>query len=74
MASELKIYNKTLQHLFSIAQTGDTERYLSDATLFLELTGIILVSWQWLAMGIAAENALEKGEIDQNFADSKLKP
>ncbi|MCP9768867.1 acyl-CoA dehydrogenase [Lacihabitans sp. LS3-19] len=72
LASELKTYNKTLQHLFSIAQTGDTERYLSDATLFLELTGIILISWQWLAMAIAAENALEKGEIDQIFADSKI--
>jgi alkylation response protein AidB-like acyl-CoA dehydrogenase len=72
LASELKTYNKTLQHLFSIAQTGDTERYLSDATLFLELTGIILVSWQWLVMAIAADNALERGEIDQNFADSKI--
>jgi butyryl-CoA dehydrogenase len=54
LGSELKTYNKTLQHLFSIAQTSDTERYLSDATLFLELTGIILVSWQWLAMAIVA--------------------
>jgi butyryl-CoA dehydrogenase len=72
LASELKTYNKTLQHLFGIAQTGDTERYLSDAALFLELTGTILIAWQWLAIALASEKALGKNELEANFAQSKI--
>ena len=72
LAEELKVYNKTLRHLFSVAQTGDTERYLSDATLFLELTGIIIIGWQWLLIGNATEKAFSNNEIDENFANSKI--
>ena len=72
LASELKSYNKTLQHLFGIAQTGDTERYLSDAALFLELTGTLIIAWQWLAMGLASEKALAKNELEPDFAQSKI--
>lgn len=42
------------QHLISIAQTGDTERYLSDATLYLHLMGNYVIAWQWLKQGVAA--------------------
>ena len=71
LGAELKIYNKTLQHLFQIAQTGDVEKYLSDATLFLEATGNLIIAWQWLSIGVAVEKALTNKEIDEAFAHSK---
>ena len=40
------------------ALNGDTERYLSDATLFLELFGIVVVAWQWLKQAIVAKQTL----------------
>lgn len=45
---------------------GDRERYLMDATLFMEFFGIVTVAWQWLKQGIAAQQALS----NQNPADS----
>lgn len=40
------------------AMAGNIERYLSDATLFLELFGIVCVAWQWLKQAIVAKQAL----------------
>jgi hypothetical protein len=44
--------------LFKMAGEGKIDAFLSDATLFLEFFGLIVISWQWLIQGIAAEKAL----------------
>ncbi len=46
---------------------GDQERYLMDATLFMEFFGIVTVAWQWLKQGTAAQEAL----LTQNAADNE---
>jgi alkylation response protein AidB-like acyl-CoA dehydrogenase len=61
----------TTQSLLSIA-TNDPEKYLADATLYLDMAGIIAIGWQWLSMAIAATNALGNGAIDDNFYNGKL--
>ena len=38
--------------------------FLADATLYLELFGIITVAWQWLLQGIAAKKGLRDNVID----------
>ncbi len=40
-------------HLIKLGQQGQIEHYLADATLYLEMTGIIAVAWQWLKQGLA---------------------
>jgi alkylation response protein AidB-like acyl-CoA dehydrogenase len=70
LGEELKMFNKTTQHLFTIAKTGDTERYLSDANLYMELAGLIVVAWQWLLIGIEAEES--KTQIGENYYASKI--
>ena len=50
--------------LVQVALKGDIERYLADATLYLEFFGIIAVAWQWLVQGVAAEKALQKNATD----------
>jgi alkylation response protein AidB-like acyl-CoA dehydrogenase len=61
----------TTQNLLSIAH-NDTEKYLADATLYLEMAGILAVGWQTLSMAIAATQAIDKGAIDQDFYQGKL--
>lgn len=51
------------QYLMSIAQTGETERFLSDATLYLHLMGNYVVAWQWLKQGTAALNKKVREEV-----------
>jgi butyryl-CoA dehydrogenase len=41
------------EHLLGIAQAGEIEKGMADATLFLEMTSIVAIAWQWLKQGIA---------------------
>jgi len=52
---------KVTEKLLEAAAAGDTERFLADATLYLELCGIVAVAWQWLLQGLAVEKAIQAG-------------
>ena len=54
------------KHLLSLA-SKDLEIFLSDATLYLELFGIMTISWQWLVQAIKAEEALQAGATGDDF-------
>ncbi|TAL39338.1 MAG: acyl-CoA dehydrogenase [Spirochaetes bacterium] len=41
--------------LVQFALKGEIDRFLADAALFLELSGILCIGWQWLAQGIAIQ-------------------
>lgn len=56
-------------HLMSVAQKEGVEAYLSDATLYLELFGILVLGWQWIKM---VNTCNENSSIDKQFADSKF--
>ncbi|MBP1739542.1 MAG: acyl-CoA dehydrogenase, partial [Deltaproteobacteria bacterium] len=61
-------------HLVGISQQKGPEHFLADATLYLELFGIISIAWQWLLQAIAVQKAFEK-EIpigEQNFYQGKF--
>ncbi|MFZ5868275.1 MAG: acyl-CoA dehydrogenase [Thermodesulfobacteriota bacterium] len=61
-------------HLVGFALKGEVELFLADATLYLELFGIIAVAWQWLLQGLAAQKALQAGPTEQEtlFYQGKL--
>ncbi len=77
-ASQLKSASKTLEevimHLLQYAMSGDHERYISDATVFMEFMGTIVIGWQWLKMATAAKTALVTGKMkyDSDFYESKI--
>jgi alkylation response protein AidB-like acyl-CoA dehydrogenase len=54
------------KHLLSLA-SKDLEIFLSDATLYLELFGIMTIAWQWLVQAIKAEEALQAGATGDDF-------
>ncbi len=63
-----------LQHLSSLALGGQIDLFLADATLLLELVGIVAVGWQWLRQATVASEALSKQptEADGSFYRRKL--
>jgi butyryl-CoA dehydrogenase len=60
--------------LARLAMKGEIELYVADATLYLELFGIITIAWQWLVQGIAVRKALraDTSESDILFYKGKL--
>ncbi|PWK26258.1 butyryl-CoA dehydrogenase [Arcicella aurantiaca] len=61
------------RHLLGLA-SKDLEIFLSDATLYLELFGIMTIAWQWLVQGIKAEETLQAGTSgdEANFYQGKI--
>jgi len=61
-------------HLGGVAMEKGPEVFLSDATLYLEMFGIITIAWQWLLQSIAVQEALggdvSTGEL--NFYRGKM--
>jgi hypothetical protein len=68
-----QLQNVTLYRV-QFALKGEVEEFLADATLYLELFGIIAVAWQWLAQGIAAQKALsgDCSNAGKGFYQGKL--
>ena len=58
LTAELKRTQEVLASLMPHAQQGNIERYLADATLFLELFGIVVIAWQWLKQAVVAKQAI----------------
>jgi butyryl-CoA dehydrogenase len=66
---------KVTMHLLGIAAKGDAERYLSDATLYMELFSINIVAWQWLKQAVVAKQKMliTSGDSDDmTFYESKV--
>ena len=77
-ADRLDQAKKTLERvtgsLIGVAMQGKIEHFLADATLYLELFGLVTLGWQWLVMGLAAVKGLAAGpgESDVNFYQGKI--
>ena len=75
LAVAIDMYQITLQHLQQFATQGEVEKYLADANLFMELSGIVTLAWQWLKMGTIAQQALAAGDSSKQtmlFYESKI--
>jgi hypothetical protein len=62
LGAKLKLVEEVLQFLMPFAQKGDYERFLSDATVFMEFFGNIVIGWLWLEMATKAQIALASGD------------
>ncbi len=70
----LKSLAQLTAQLAGSAATRGAEVYLADATLYLEMFGIIAIAWQWLKQAVTAQKALDgkAKAADQNFYQGKL--
>ena len=53
-------------HLVGFAMKGDIERFLSDATLYMEYFGNLIMGWQWLMQAVVAQRHLLAGSGSEN--------
>jgi len=67
-ARAVQTWQKALLHLQGLAGGGDAERYLADANLFMELSGLVAIAWQWLKMGNCSQAALRDTDLSESGA------
>ncbi len=70
----LEKWRAVTMHRLQFAMKNDLENFLADATLYLELFGIVVVAWQWLAQGLAASKGLDGpcSDASRRFYEGKL--
>ena len=62
LQEKLGLMRRVLGHLLPIAQKGEYERFLSNATVFMEFFGTVVLAWLWLDAG---RKALAAGAKDE---------
>lgn len=74
LKQKIALTQDVLQHLLGFAMKGDFQKYLADATLFMEFASTIVIAWQWLKQGLAAKNAQVVGDktYSEEFYESKI--
>ncbi len=62
------------RQLLGLTKDKGAEVFLADATIYLELFGIITIAWQWLIQGIAIQEALKNkvSKKDEPFYQGKM--
>jgi len=54
--------------------SGEHERYIADASIFMEMMSTIVIAWQWLKMATVAKTALinGNGEFSPDFYQEQV--
>lgn len=70
----IALAQKVLGHLMQFATTGDFEKYLADATIFMEFFSTITIAWQWLEQAVVASEKLAdgSGKFSDDFYKAKI--
>ena len=74
ISEKIKLSEKVLTSLMPHALKGDFEKYLADASVFMEFFSLIIVAWNWLEVATNSLEALNKGDkkYDDLFYNSKI--
>jgi butyryl-CoA dehydrogenase len=67
ISEKIKLSEKVLISLMPHALKGDFEKYLADASVFMEFFSLIIVAWNWLEVATNSQEALNKG--DKKYSD-----
>lgn len=74
LGDKLQVTQQILGHLMPFAMKGDYERFLADASIFMEFFSLVIMGWTWLDIGVNAQQALitGNGNYAVEFYESKL--
>ncbi len=74
LGSKLQEMQEIIMNLMQYAMKGDYERFLSDATIFMNYASHVVVAWHWLEMATKAKQALVTGNLSfqEEFYQSKI--
>ena len=71
LTQAMAILEKTTKDLGALAMEKGPEAYLADASLYLEMFGILVIAWQWLTMADAASYAIKTKSQGQTKPNKK---
>ncbi|MEL7148307.1 MAG: acyl-CoA dehydrogenase C-terminal domain-containing protein, partial [Bacteroidota bacterium] len=74
LATNLGLIQEVIGTLMPHAMKGDHQRFLADATIFMDLFSTIIAGWQWLKMAAKAKELLVTGtgSASESFYESKI--
>ena len=74
LGDKLQVTQQILGHLMPFAMKGDYERFLADASIFMEFFSLVIMGWTWLDIGVNAQQSLitGNGNYTDEFYESKL--
>jgi butyryl-CoA dehydrogenase len=74
LSEKIKLSEKVLQSLMPYALKGDFEKYLADASIFMEFFSLVIVGWNWLEIAANSQEALKNGDkkYSEIFYKSKI--
>ena len=74
LSEKIKLSEKILQSLMPYALKGDFEKYLADASIFMEFFRLVIVGWNWLEIAANSQQALkdENKKYSDIFYKSKI--
>ncbi len=74
LLENLGLVKKVMSILMPHAIKGNYERFLADASVFMEFFGTIVIGWQWLKIATKASTMLENsnGNQPKEFYNSKI--
>ena len=74
LAAGMKTIESVLGKISSYAMEGEFEKYLADATPFMEMFSTLVIAWQWLKMANTAQDALSNNKLtySKEFYESKI--
>lgn len=69
---QIQTFEQVLQDLLGYLQKSDIDRFLSDATVFMEMSGLLVIGWQWLKMAVKAKESMLTNHLSSNKKDFYL--
>jgi len=74
LGANLKRIAEVMSFLSGFAAKGEFERFISDATIFMDFMSTVVAGWQWLKMATVSKQALADGDTTytQEFHESKI--
>ena len=74
LTEKIKLSEKILQSLMPYALKGDFEKYLADASIFMEFFSLVIVGWNWLEIAANSQQALKNNDrkYSEIFYTSKI--
>jgi len=74
LLENIGLVQKVIGTLMPHAMKGDYERFLADATVFMDFFGTIVIGWQWLKTATTANQLLKdkSGNHTNEFYESKI--
>lgn len=74
LSEKLGLSQKVLEKLMPHAMKGDFERYLADASIFMEFFSLVIIGWTWLEIGTHAHEDLNRSDapLSKEFYVGKI--